>query len=113
MQMRDFSFLRRWSAFALIILLVGITLYRCLFFLLFPDSNFNSDVAIMGIMGNDIVQQRLLPSTFYGQKYLLAVEAYLAAPFFLLFGSSILTLKMPLLLMNFVFVFLLFYPIAP
>lgn len=97
------------NIFVILSILASLTLYRSLFFLIFPDSNFNSDGAVMGIMANDITHLRHLPSTFYGQKYLLGIEAYLAVPFFLLFGSSIVSLKLPLFLMNFIFVYLLFY----
>jgi hypothetical protein len=36
----------------------------------------------------------------YGQNYILAVEAWMAAPMFLLFGVSVPALKLPLLLVN-------------
>jgi hypothetical protein len=36
----------------------------------------------------------------YGQNYILAVEAWMAAPMFLLFGVSVQALKLPLLLVN-------------
>src|SRR6185436_16486627 len=40
------------------------------------------------------------PLFFYGQNYMLGVEAWLAAPMFLLFGVSVTTLKLPLLAIN-------------
>jgi len=36
----------------------------------------------------------------YGQTYLLSVESWLAAPVFLVAGSSVLTLRLPMLAMN-------------
>ena len=58
-------------------------------------------------MAKHIAELRAFPVFMYGQSYLLAVEAWLAAPFFVLFGASVATLKLPLLLINIVVAILL------
>jgi hypothetical protein len=44
---------------------------------------------------------------FYGQAYMLGVESWLIAPFFKLFGVSVLTLRLPLIAINMVIAVLL------
>jgi 4-amino-4-deoxy-L-arabinose transferase-like glycosyltransferase len=82
----------------LTILLVGIALR--LYFLInyqLIDAEehdvFLSDEAIVGIMARDIAAGRSLPVFFYGQFYLGALEAYLVAPLFAVFGVSVFALK--------------------
>ena len=45
-------------------------------------------------------RRRAVPLFMYGQSYILAVEAWMAAPLFLLAGPSIAALKLPLLAVN-------------
>ena len=66
----------------------------------FLDSVFDSDQAVVGLMAKHLSEGRALPVFKYGQDYQLAVEAWLAAPLFWLFGPSLLALKLPVLLMN-------------
>lgn len=80
--------------------------YRSFIFLYYGYSHFDSDQAIVGLMARHIAEGRSFPIFYYGQQYLLAVESWLAAPFFWVLGSSILTLKLPLLFLNVAAVFL-------
>ena len=82
-------------------------LVRSAVFVFWPQSYFDSDQAIHGLMAKHIAELRAFPVFMYGQSYLLAVEAWLAAPFFVLFGASVATLKLPLLLINIVVAILL------
>ena len=66
----------------------------------FPTLLFDSDQAMIGIMGKDLAEGRLWPWTFYGQKYMLAVEAWTAALSFTIFGVTLASLKAPLLVVN-------------
>src|SRR2546425_3067027 len=50
----------------------------------------NSDEATIGLMGLHILHHGELPIFFYGQNYMGALQAYLGAGFFALFGSSVL-----------------------
>ena len=52
-----------------------------------------ADEGIVGLMGKHILEGRELPIFFYGQHYLGALEAYLAALSFALFGPSLLALR--------------------
>src|SRR5262245_24378942 len=51
-------------------------------------------------MAKHLAELRAFPLYYYGQHYLLGVEAWIAAPFFLAFGVSVPVLKTPLVLMN-------------
>jgi Dolichyl-phosphate-mannose-protein mannosyltransferase len=51
-----------------------------------PD--FDSDESIVGLMTDDILRHGAHPVFFYGQNYMGALQAYLAVPFFLLFGAT-------------------------
>lgn len=70
-------------------------------------AHFDSDQAVFGIMAEDLVKGRAFPLFMYGQRYLLSVSVWLCAPFFALFGPSIVTLKGPILLLNIAVVWLL------
>jgi len=69
-------------------------------FVWWPHAAFDSDQAIVGLMAKHVAEGRALPVTFYGQTYMLAVEAYLAAPLFAMGGASVPLLKLPLLAIN-------------
>jgi hypothetical protein len=58
----------------------------------------DSDEGTMGIMGLDIAYRGATPVFFYGQNYVGALEAYLAAPMFYLFGPTGFALHCGLLL---------------
>lgn len=52
----------------------------------------DSDEATMGLMADDILRHGAHPLFFYGQNYLGAFQAYLAAPFFAVIGPTNLAL---------------------
>ncbi|GHO91172.1 hypothetical protein KSF_012200 [Reticulibacter mediterranei] len=56
----------------------------------------DSDEGTMGIMGMHILSQGEHPVFFYAQGYMGALEAYVAAAFFALFGVSTFTLRIGL-----------------
>jgi hypothetical protein len=87
----------RRGALALVVLL---TLARSLPFVFKASLAFDSDQAIFGLMAKHIAEGRAFPLFMYGTSYILAVEAWLAAPIFLLAGVSVAALKFPLLVMN-------------
>jgi hypothetical protein len=78
----------------------GLVVYRSLVFLWWEQSHFDADQAIVGLMAKHLNEGRAFPLFFYGQQYLLGVESWIVAPFFAALGISVLTLKLPLLLMN-------------
>ncbi len=87
---------RRWFA---ILLLVGIA-FRVVLLLNYDLVNggevdvYLADEGVVGLMGKHILEGRSLPIFFYGQHYLGALEAYLAALSFAIFGVSITSLRL-------------------
>jgi hypothetical protein len=79
---------------------VLLTLFRSALFVFKAPLDFDSDQAVIGLMAKHLSEGRAFPLFFYGQNYMLAVEAWLAAPVFLLGGVSVATLKLPLLAIN-------------
>lgn len=82
------------------LLCVGLTLLRSWFFILYEESYFDSDQAIVGLMAKHLAEGRTVPLFFYGQEYMLAVEAWVAAPFIALFGTSVAALRSALVFLN-------------
>jgi len=89
--------MRRWIFLTIALALV---LLRSAVFLIWPESYFDSDQAIVGLMAKHLAELRAFPVFVYGQTYMLGVEAWLAAPLFAVFGVSAAILKLPLLAMN-------------
>ena len=78
---------------------VALVLLRS-FVLLCHEQNFDSDQAIVGLMAKHLSELRAFPLFFYGQNYMLGVEAWLAVPFFWLGGPTVTMLRTPLVVMN-------------
>ena len=55
---------------------------------LFFEGSFNSDQAVTGLMTTHLIEGRAFPVFKYGQDYQLAVQVWMAAPLFMLFGPS-------------------------
>src|SRR5687768_12086292 len=87
----------RWIAAAIVAFIV---LARSAVFVFWEQSYYDSDQAIVGLMAKHLIEGRAFPVFYYGQNYMLGVEAYLAAPVFLIAGVSVTALKFPLLLIN-------------
>lgn len=83
--------------FLLAAVLVG---FRSLPYAVWGTMAFDSDQAVVGLMGKHIAEFRALPVYQYGAPYLVMVSAYLIAPFMWLFGPTVFALKLPLVLMN-------------
>ena len=98
--------LQRWhisgrrERLLVIALAVGLVLLRSAVFVFGAQPQFDSDEAIVGLMAKHLSEMRALPIFFYGQHYMLAVEAWLAAPLFYFGGPSLTALKLPLLGIN-------------
>lgn len=86
-----------WIAASVLVLLVVL---RSIVFVFWEQSFFDSDQAITGLMAKHLIESRAFPVFYYGQNYMLGVEAYLAAPVFAVAGVSVTTLKLPLLVLN-------------
>src|SRR6476619_4987918 len=72
-----------------------------------PQAQFDSDQAVIGLMAKHLSEGRALPLFLYGENYILAVEAWMAVPSSLVAGASIAALKLPLLAVNLATAFLL------
>ena len=87
----------RYGLAALISILCSVMLRLVLLVQGWPVTN--SDEATMGLMARDIAYRGQLPIFFYGQHYMGALEAYIAALVFQLFDSSLFSLRLGLVLL--------------
>lgn len=87
----------RWIVSAIVVTLV---ISRSAVLVFVGGSHFDSDQAVTGLMAKHLIEGRAFPVFWYGQAYLLGVEAWLAAPVMWLFGASATALKLPLLAIN-------------
>lgn len=69
----------------------------------------NSDEGNMGLVALHVAYRGDHPTFFYGLPYLGPLEGYAAAPLFHLFGASVFTLRLPLLLFFAVFLLGMYY----
>jgi hypothetical protein len=100
---------REWRLAAL--LLTVLVIARAFPFVWWPSVHFDSDQAIIGLMAKHVSEGRAFPLYFYGQSYMLGVEAWLAAPVMWALGPTVLAVKAPLVAIN-VAVVLVFLRIA-
>ncbi|MBE1492009.1 glycosyltransferase family protein [Plantactinospora soyae] len=68
----------------------------------------NSDEALIGLMATDIAEGAAAPAFLYGQHYMGAAEAWLAAPVVWLVGPSVPALRLPTTVAYLVFAVLLY-----
>ncbi len=85
----------------------GAILLRALVYLRFEQLAFDSDQAVVGLMAKHLIEGRAFPLFFYGQTYMLGVEAWSAAPVFLVAGPTVAALRTSLLIWNVAFAWLL------
>jgi hypothetical protein len=78
-------------------------LLRSFVYLRYEQLAFDSDQAVTGLMAKHLIEGRALPLFFYGQTYMLAVEAWAAAPVVLLLGTTVTALRLSLLAWNIAF----------
>jgi hypothetical protein len=81
------------SAAVLLVLLRSVTS-------LFWERTFDSDQAIVGLMAKHLSELRTFPLFFYGQNYMLGVQAWMAVPFFWIGGPTVAMVRLPLVLVN-------------
>lgn len=75
----------RPQALALCVL-TALTVARSAVFVWWPQSQFDADQAVTGLMAKHVSELRAFPVFWYGQTYILGVESWLAAPLFAAFG---------------------------
>ena len=86
-----------WFFATLAVLLV---FTRSAAFLFWEHIDFDADQAIVGLMAKHLSEFRTFPLFFYGQNYMLGVQAWIIAPFFWIARPSVAVLKTPLVLLN-------------
>ena len=86
-----------WAA---VLLAAALIVLRSLLFLQYEQADFDADQAIVGLMAHHLAEGRDWPLFFYGQLYMLGVQAWMAAPLFLWLGPTVFALKLPLLVLN-------------
>ena len=64
------------------------------------EQYFDSDQAVYGLMAKHLSEFRAFPLFFYGQNYMLGVQAWLAVPFFWIGGPTVAMLRAPVILLN-------------
>ena len=75
-------------------------MFRSWFFLAWDEAYFDSDQAIVGLMAKHLTEGRAWPLFFYGQEYMLGVEAWAMAPVFLVLGPTVFALHLTMVLFN-------------
>lgn len=75
---------------------------RSFVFLHYEQADFDADQAIVGLMAKHLAEGRAWPLFFYGQLYMMGVQAWMAAGVFLFTGPTVAALKLPLLAINIV-----------
>jgi hypothetical protein len=87
-----------WFFATLAVLLV---LFRSIVPAWYEGFDFDSDQAIVGLMAKHLAQGRTFPLFFYGQNYMLGVQAWIATPLFFVIGHpSVFLLRLPLVAVN-------------
>jgi 4-amino-4-deoxy-L-arabinose transferase-like glycosyltransferase len=89
--------IERYDFFAIAIILCAAALRLVMVALGWPPTN--SDEGTMGVMALDIAYHGAHPVMYYGQNYMSAIEAYVGACLFHLFGPSLWTLRLGVILM--------------
>ncbi len=79
---------------------VSLVLGRSAVFLLWEQAGFDADQAVYGLMAKHISEGRAFPMFAYAFQYMLAVQAWITAPLFAVFGPSVAVLKVPVVLVN-------------
>ena len=97
---------RRMALAVVLLVVAAVAIARSVVFML-PGVRFDADQAVVGLMAKHISEGRAFPVFFYGQSYLLALEAYLAAPLMWLLGPTEVALKLPALAVNLTAILLL------
>lgn len=80
--------------------IVAAVVFRSWFFLAWDEAYFDSDQAIVGLMAKHLTEGRAWPLFFYGQEYMLGVEAWAMAPVFLVLGPTVFALHLTMMLFN-------------
>ncbi|TMB89260.1 MAG: hypothetical protein E6J44_03360, partial [Chloroflexi bacterium] len=95
------SAIGKYHLLALLIIALAVCLRLLLTALGWPTTN--SDEGTIGLMARHIAYNGEHPVVFYSRNYLGALEAYLGAAFFRLFGPSLFSLRLGIILLDALF----------
>jgi hypothetical protein len=95
--------LRRVGPVHVTVAIFGIALVHRLWAILAEVPASTGDEALTGIVALHVAEGRGFPLYLYGQHYMGAFEAYVAAPFIAVFGSSVAALRLGMLVLYAVF----------
>jgi hypothetical protein len=70
-----------------------LVLARSWVYLAYPHASFDSDQAVVGLMAKHLSEGRAFPLYLYGYNYMLAVEAWIAVPYFWIAGPTVPALR--------------------
>jgi hypothetical protein len=91
---------RRRERVAFGALAVALVLLRSFVPTYYEGFYFDSDQAIVGLMAKHLSSFQRFPLFYYGLNYLLAVEAWIIAPFFRIFRPSVAVMRLPFVALN-------------
>ena len=77
----------------MLLIAAALVIARSLVFTIYEHADFDSDQAIVGLMAKHLSEGRAFPLFFYGQTFMLGVEAWLMAPVFWVMGPTVAALK--------------------
>lgn len=97
----------RRELFWTIAILAALVIARSLIYAIYEQAYFDSDQAIVGLMAKHLSEGRAFPLFFYGQAYMLGVEAWWMVPFFWIGGPTVAALRASLIATNIAVVALL------
>jgi hypothetical protein len=90
----------RKERLAVCLLAVALVLLRSAVPVLYEGYFFDSDQAIVGLMARHISRFQDFPLFFYGQNYMLGVQAWIIAPVFWVMRPSVAAMRVPFVLLN-------------
>jgi len=85
---------------------------RSIVYVAYEQAFFDSDQAIWGLMAKHLIEGRAFPLFCYGQDYMLALDAWVAAPFFAVGGPTVAMLHLSMTFSNLVAVTLLLFGLS-
>ena len=97
---------------AVLLISAALVIARSFVYAAYEHADFDSDQAIIGLMAKHLAEGRAFPLFFYGQTFMLGVEAWLMAPVFWVMGPTVAALKTSLIITNVVMVWLIIAGLA-
>jgi len=90
----------RRERFFVISLAIALVLVRCFVPVRYEGYYFDSDQAVVGLMAKHIAEFKEFPLFYWGQNYMLGVQAWIIAPFFWIARPSVAMMRLPLTIIN-------------